>query len=53
MTTRDQFGLLGVDPDRLLAECTFRMLNPDEIRNSMAFRSTFKPIGDKRTQAAS
>ncbi|TCJ88088.1 DNA cytosine methyltransferase [Nocardia alba] len=52
LTTRDRFGLLGVDPDRLLAECTFRMLDPDEIRDGMAFRSTFKPIGDKRTQAA-
>ncbi|MFI7524018.1 hypothetical protein [Nocardia salmonicida] len=52
LTTRDRFGLLGVDPEGLLAECTFRMLDPDEIRNGMAFRPTFQPIGDKRTQAA-
>ncbi|MFG2447549.1 DNA methyltransferase [Nocardia fluminea] len=52
LTTHDRFGLLGVDPQRLLDECTFRMLEPDEIRAGMAFRATYKPIGDKRTQAA-
>ncbi|MBA4856824.1 DNA cytosine methyltransferase [Nocardia farcinica] len=52
LTTRDRHGLLGIDPDRILAECTFRMLEPDEIRAGMAFPPTYIPIGDKRTQAA-
>ncbi|WP_085995494.1 DNA cytosine methyltransferase [Nocardia testacea] len=51
LTTRDRHGLLGIDPARLINECTFRMLEPDEIRGGMAFPRTFKPIGDKRTQA--
>lgn len=51
LTTRDRHGLLGVDPDRLIDECTFRMLEPSEIRRGMAFPDTFQPIGDKRTQA--
>ncbi|MBF6358245.1 DNA cytosine methyltransferase [Nocardia higoensis] len=52
LTTRDRHGLLGVDPERLIEACTFRMLEPDEIRAGMAFPATFRPLGDKRTQAA-
>ena len=46
LTTRDRHGLLGVDPDRLIDECTFRMLEPSEIRRGMAFPDTFQPIGN-------
>ncbi|MFI2230431.1 hypothetical protein [Nocardia testacea] len=51
LTTRDRHGLLGIDRARLIDECTFRMLEPDEIRGGIAFPRKFKPIGDKRTQA--
>ncbi|MEU2106386.1 DNA cytosine methyltransferase [Nocardia sp. NPDC019255] len=51
LTTRDRFGLLGADREQLLEQCTFRMLEPTEIRAGMAFPATFKALGDKRTQA--
>ena len=51
LTTRDRYALLGADTERVLSECTFRMLAPEEIRAGMAFPATFKALGDKRTQA--
>ncbi|MEV6340975.1 DNA cytosine methyltransferase [Nocardia vinacea] len=51
LTTRDRFGLLGINREQLLGQCTFRMLEPSEIRAGMAFPATFKALGDKRTQA--
>ncbi|MFD9614898.1 DNA methyltransferase, partial [Streptomyces sp. NPDC059083] len=52
LTTRDRFGLLGVDQvAALVEECTFRMLECSEIRAGMAFTDGFKALGDKRTQA--
>ncbi|WP_157103739.1 DNA cytosine methyltransferase [Nocardia harenae] len=51
LSTRDRFGLVGMDPAQLVAECTYRMLEPGEIRAGMAFPRTFKALGDKRTQA--
>ncbi|WP_159850477.1 DNA methyltransferase [Nocardia sp. CY41] len=51
LTTRDRFALLGTDAERVISECTFRMLEPSEIRAGMAFPATFKSLGDKRTQA--
>lgn len=52
LTTRDLHGLLGIDPARVVDDCMFRMLEPDEIRAGMALPATFRPLGDKRTQAA-
>ncbi|OBB38720.1 DNA cytosine methyltransferase [Nocardia sp. 852002-51244_SCH5132740] len=37
--------------EKLLPQCTFRMLEPPEIRDGMAFPVTYKPIGSRRTQA--
>lgn len=51
LTTRDRHALVGIDRERLLGECTFRMLAPSEIRAGMAFPATYKAVGDKRTQA--
>lgn len=51
LTTRDRFGLLGIDPAQLLGQCTFRMLEATEIRAGMAFPANFRAVGDKRTQA--
>ncbi|WP_063016322.1 DNA cytosine methyltransferase [Nocardia nova] len=51
LTTRDRYALVGADAARLIDECTFRMLEPSEIRAGMAFPATFKALGDKRTQA--
>lgn len=53
LTTKDRYGLVGMSdgavPDP--SECTFRMLDPTELRAGMAFPHTYKAIGDKRTQA--
>lgn len=52
LTTRDRYGVLGVDEvNRLAEQCTFRMLEIPEIRDGMAFPEGFKMIGDKRTRA--
>jgi DNA (cytosine-5)-methyltransferase 1 len=51
LTTRARYALVGADAARLVDECTFRMLEPTEIRAGMAFPATFKALGDKRTQA--
>ncbi|WP_306357333.1 MULTISPECIES: DNA methyltransferase [unclassified Nocardia] len=52
LTTRDRFGLLGIDEvNALVDECTFRMLECCEIRAGMAFPDEFQALGDKRTQA--
>ncbi|MFD0366347.1 DNA cytosine methyltransferase, partial [Nocardia sp. GCM10030253] len=48
---RHRYELLADDLARLLDECTFRMLDPTEIRAGMAFPATFQALGDKRTQA--
>jgi DNA (cytosine-5)-methyltransferase 1 len=55
LTTKDRYGLLGVavDPRAVpaAADCTFRMLDPTELRAGMAFPPTYTALGDKRTQA--
>lgn len=53
VTTRDRHGLLGIDPERIIEECTFRMLETSEIRRGMAFPDSYRitPGMAKRTQA--
>lgn len=48
-TVRPQ--LADTEVEQLLRACTFRMLEPDEIRDGMAFPRTYKPLGSRRTQA--
>ncbi|MEU4434453.1 hypothetical protein AB0H60_17675 [Nocardia rhamnosiphila] len=43
VTTRDRHGLLGVDPERIIEACTFRILETSEIRRGMAYIPAVSP----------
>lgn len=48
VTTRDRHAL--VDPAEHVEDCTFRMLEPHEIKAAMAFPAGYKLAGTKRDQ---
>lgn len=51
LTTKDRYGLLGYTRPARVQDCTFRMLEPEEIARGMAFRDGYRDKGTKRDRA--
>jgi DNA (cytosine-5)-methyltransferase 1 len=51
LTTKDRYGLLGYTRPVQVEDCTFRMLEPEEIARGMAFRPGYRDKGSKRARA--
>lgn len=51
LTTKDRYALLGYTRPVQVGECTFRMLEPEEIARGMAFREGYLDKGSKRARA--
>ncbi|MFC9966373.1 DNA cytosine methyltransferase [Nocardia ignorata] len=48
ITTRDRFALVDTITERDIDNVRFRMLEPEEVQNAMAFRSDYIVLGNKR-----
>lgn len=48
LTTRDRFALVDTITEHDIDDVRFRMLEPEEIQNAMAFRSDYVVLGNKR-----
>jgi len=50
LTTAGHQSLLGWADPPAVQDCTFRMLQPDEIQAAMAFQSSYTVLGNRREQ---
>ncbi|MFB7878553.1 DNA cytosine methyltransferase [Nocardia sp. NPDC056064] len=48
LTTRDRYALVETITEHHIGDVRFRMLEPEEIQNAMAFRSDYVVLGTKR-----
>jgi DNA (cytosine-5)-methyltransferase 1 len=50
LSTRDRFALVDMITERDIENTRFRMLEPHEIQDAMAFRKDYIVLGNKRQQ---